>query len=250
MRPKKRQICWFSNIDGYLIVMQIECHDISYQYPQTDTHVFEHLSCQVTGPGFHALFGQSGLGKTTLARMIAGELTGYSGQIQSRQIAEVLYTHNMERFPGWAGIGDVMASTMQASGQDRLNELVDAFGIQPVMNARFSQLSLGQKNRANLIRYLLQKFDLLIMDESLANVDETTRGRIIIALKTLFPEKCFLYISHNMMEIAKFCNQIVVLRSPCKHPQTSMISGQNLMTENNFVMKYLEQTMLEIVHAS
>jgi ABC-type nitrate/sulfonate/bicarbonate transport system ATPase subunit len=156
--------------------MQIECHDIFYQYPQTDTHVFEHLSCQVTGPGFHALFGQSGLGKTTLARMIAGELTGYSGQIQSSQIAEVLYTHNMERFPGWAGIGDMMASTMQASDQDRLNELVDAFGIQPVMNARFSQLSLGQKNRANLIRYLLQEFDLLIMDESLANVDETTRG--------------------------------------------------------------------------
>ena len=232
------------------MAMQIECQDISYQYPQTDTRVFDHLSCRVTGPGFHALFGQSGLGKTTLARMIARELTGYSGQIQSHQISEVLYTHNMERFPGWAGIGELMASTTPASGRDRLNALVDAFGMQPVMNSRFSQLSLGQKNRANLIRYLLQEFDLLIMDESLANVDETTRGRIIITLKTLFPEKSFLYISHNMMEIAKFCNQIVVLRSPDKHPQTQVISGQNLMRENDFVMKELEQTMLEIVHAS
>ena len=230
--------------------MQIECRDISYQYPQTDTRVFDHLSCRVAGPGFHALFGQSGLGKTTLARMIARELTGYSGQIHSRQISEVLYTHNMERFPGWAGIGELMASTTPASGRDRLNALVEAFGIHSVMHARFSQLSLGQKNRANLIRYLLQEFDLLIMDESLANVDETTRGRIIITLKTLFPEKCFLYISHNMMEIAKFCNQIVVLRSPDKHPQTQVISGQDLMHETDFVMKELEQTMLEIVHAS
>jgi ABC-type sugar transport system ATPase subunit len=81
-------------------------------------------------------------------------------------------------------------------------------------------------------------------------VDETTRGHIIITLKTLFPEKSFLYISHNMMEIAKFCNQIIVLRSPQKHPQTHAISGLNLMCENNFAMKDLEQTMLEIVHAS
>jgi ABC-type multidrug transport system ATPase subunit len=230
--------------------MQIECQDISYRYPQTDTHVLDHLSCQVTGPGFHALFGQSGLGKTTLARMIAGELTGYSGQIQSRQISQVLYTHNMERFPGWASIGDLMASATPTSGPDRLHTLVDTFGIQSVMSARFSQLSLGQKNRANLIRYLLQDFDLLIMDESLANVDETTRGRIIITLKTLFPDRCFLYISHNMMEIAKFCSQIVVMRSPDKHPQARVILGRNLMNENNFVMKDLEQTMLEIVHAS
>ncbi len=230
--------------------MQIECQDISYQYPQTDTRVFEHLSCRLTGPGFHALFGQSGLGKTTLARMIARELTGYSGQIQSRQISAVLYTHNMERFPGWASIGELMESTTPASGRNRLNALVDAFGIESVMNARFSQLSLGQKNRANLIRYLLQEFDMLIMDESLANVDEATRGRIIIALKTLYPEKCFLYISHNMMEIAKFCTQIVVLRSTHKHPQTIVILGQNLMSETDFIMKELEQTMLEIVHAT
>jgi ABC-type multidrug transport system ATPase subunit len=232
------------------MTMQIECQDISYHYPQTDIRVFDHLSCRLTGPGFLALFGQSGLGKTTLARMIARELSGYSGRIASHRILEVLYTHNMERFPGWAGIGDLMACATPASGRNRLNELVNAFGMEPVMHSRFSQLSLGQKNRANLIRYLLQEFDLLIMDESLANVDETTRGRIIITLKTLFPEKCFLYISHNMMEIAKFCNQIVVLRSPDKHPQTQVISGLNLMCENGFVMKELEQTMLEIVHAS
>jgi ABC-type multidrug transport system ATPase subunit len=230
--------------------MQIACQDITYQYPQTDIHVFDHLHCRVTGPGFHALFGQSGMGKTTLARMIAGELSGYSGQIRTCSISGILYTHNMERFPGWASIGELMASITPASARDRLNMLVDAFGIQPVLGARFSQLSLGQKNRANLIRYLLQEFDLLIMDESLANVDETTRGRIIITLKTLFPDKCFLYISHNMMEIATFCNQVIVLRSVQKHPQVHVISGQNRFHEDRGVMAEVEQTMLEIVHVS
>jgi ABC-type multidrug transport system ATPase subunit len=230
--------------------MRIECQNISYRYPQTEAVVFDHLNCCLEGPGFHALFGQSGMGKTTLARMIAKELTGYSGRILFPEHFRVLYTHNMERFPGWAGIGELMTSIMPAAGQDRLNLLVDIFGIHPVMNARFSQLSLGQKNRANLIRYLLQEFDLLIMDESLANVDETTRSRIILTLKTLFPEKYFVYISHNMMEIARFCNQIIVLRTPDKQPQTHVIAGLDLLKDGDPAAEDLERTMLEIVHAA
>ena len=48
---------------------------------------------------------------------------------------------------------------------------------------RFAQLSMGQCNRVNLVRYLLQTFGILIMDESLANVDEPTRQTIILQNK-------------------------------------------------------------------
>ena len=54
--------------------MLLEYKDITFKYPNTDTYVFKDLSCRVCGPGFHALFGPSGVGKTTLAKMMAREM--------------------------------------------------------------------------------------------------------------------------------------------------------------------------------
>jgi ABC-type Mn2+/Zn2+ transport system ATPase subunit len=117
------------------------------------------------------------------------------------------------------------------------------------MHSRFAQLSLGQQNRTNLARYLLQDFDLLIMDESLANVDEVTKEKIILKMKTMFPRRCFLYISHNVVEVAKFCKQILLLRSHHKTPQTVSVVGQDYSNGMPLDRKDLEQTMLEIVNA-
>jgi len=59
--------------------MLIECHDLNYRYPSSSIQVFQGLSCRISEPGFHALFGPSGVGKTTLAKMFAGLVKGFSG---------------------------------------------------------------------------------------------------------------------------------------------------------------------------
>jgi len=90
---------------------------------------------------------------------------------------------------------------------------------------------------------------LLIMDESLANVDEMTKEKIILKIKTLFPERCFLYISHNVVEVSKFCKQILVLRSHHKNPQAVSLQGQDIRDGRALKKMELEQRMLEIVNA-
>jgi ABC-type nitrate/sulfonate/bicarbonate transport system ATPase subunit len=131
-----------------------------------------------------------------------------------------------------------------------MDELIETFGIEANVSSRFHRLSLGQQNRANLIRYLLQDFDLLIMDESLANVDELTREKIILKVKALFPERCFLYISHNVAEVARFCSQVLVLRSQSKIPQVVSVQGQDHRQGVAPDPDRLERAMLEIVHAA
>jgi ABC-type multidrug transport system ATPase subunit len=229
--------------------MLLDCRDISFKYPGSNTEVFKDMGYRISGPGFHALFGPSGVGKTTLAKMMTGDLKNFGGEISKTDIGRVLYTYNLERIPGWTTVREHLAATTPESHQNKIDDLVAAFGMQPYITSRFSKLSLGQQNRTNLARYLLQEFDLLIMDESLANVDEVTKENIILKMKTAFSDRCFLYISHNVAEVAKFCKQILVLRGRHKTPQTLSLLGQDYSNGKDLDKKELEQTMLEIVNA-
>ena len=230
--------------------MQIDLKSIHYKYPNTVNDVFTDLTLNIFGPGFHALFGPSGVGKTTLAKMISGEIKDFSGEIAMPEINDILYSYNLERIPGWSNVRDHLNATTPDSNKDKIVDLVSSLGLESCLDSRFTQLSLGQQNRTNLIRYLLQDFDLLIMDESLANVDEVTKEKIILKIKRMFPNRCFFYISHNVVEVAKFCQQILILRSRHKMPQAVILQGQNYTNGQSLNSKELEHTMLEIVNAS
>ncbi len=230
--------------------MLLKCHNITFKYPNSETDVFNNLSYTIEEPGFHALFGPSGVGKTSFARIISGDIQSFKGNIEANADDIILYSYNLERLPGWSNVGDHLMKIAPSTVQQRKDDLIKTFGVEAVLNKRFAQLSLGQQNRVNLIRYLLQDFNILIMDESLANVDELTREKIILKIKEMFPEQCFLYISHNIIEVSKFCKKILVFRNAYKTPQAVPVDGQDLCSFKTIVKKDLEKTMLEIMNAS
>ena len=228
----------------------IDCHDITFRYPGAETPLFEGLTLNFEKPGFHALFGPSGVGKTTLARIISGDITDFRGRVVTEGESPCLYTYNRERLPGWSPVGRHLERTTPPPRQDLCKTLIDDFGLAGVMGSRFAQLSMGQCNRVNLLRYLLQDFGILIMDESLANVDEPTRQRILYRIKALFPDAIFLYISHNVVEVARFCDRIVVFRGVHQHPQIRTIRGLDHMADTPLDRATMDSAMLEIMNAA
>lgn len=229
--------------------MRLQCRNLTYAYPGTETPVFSALSFTLPTSGFHALFGPSGVGKTTLAAILSGAASGYTGEIRMDADTAVLYTCNTERLPGWSSVGRHLEKVCPADRKDRLRRLADVFGVSECLVRRFPQLSLGQKNRVNLIRYLVQDFDLLIMDESLANVDEMTRERIILFIKSAFPRRGFLYISHNIVEVARCCRKVVVVRGEGKSPAAATVDGMDLTEGGATDANRQNRVMLEIMNA-
>ncbi len=228
----------------------LSCKDIRFQYPGTKTPLFDGLTITIDRPGFHALFGPSGIGKTTLAKIISGDIAGFSKQVKASGKGPCLYTYNQERLPGWSSVGRHVEQSTPEGRESLRDHLIHGFGLSNLLGMRFSQLSMGQCNRVNLLRYLLQDFRLLIMDESLANVDEPTREIIIYQIKSTFPKAGFLYISHNVVEVARFCDQIIVLRGRHKNPRTRLIVGQNHQKSQPLDKGALEASMLEIMNAA
>lgn len=230
--------------------MRLQVQNLTLKYPGSQNFVFKDLSFELRTPGFNSLFGPSGVGKTSLAKVLTGEMPDYSGSIGSDGIKTFLYSYNLERLPGWSSVGKHIEKITPPGRHDRLQELIAVFGLEDCMRQRFTELSLGQQNRVNLLRYLLQDFDLLIMDESLANVDELTREKIILKVKSMFPQTHFLYISHNVVEVSKLCRDIVVLRGADRTPQSYVVKGQDTRLDGEIDSDRLDKTMLEIVNAS
>ncbi|WP_319407511.1 ABC transporter ATP-binding protein [uncultured Desulfosarcina sp.] len=237
-------------VDSFSCEKMIACHDITFRYPGAEIPLFDGLEVTIDKPGFHALFGPSGVGKTTLARIISGDIDTFSGRVQAMADMPCLYTHNRERLPGWSPVGRHLEKTTPPGRQLLRDELIDHFGLSTLMGMRFSQLSMGQCNRVNLLRYLLQDFGILIMDESLANVDEPTRHAILYTIKSTFPESGFLYISHNVVEVSRFCDQIVVFRGAHLSPQTRLVRGQDHREDRYLDKAAMERSMLEIMNAA
>jgi ABC-type Fe3+/spermidine/putrescine transport system ATPase subunit len=214
--------------------------------------VLRNISLQVAPGEFLTLLGESGSGKTTLLRLIAGFEQSSSGEIcmsgarldtlppYKRRVNTVFQHYAL--FPHLS-VADNVAYGLRVTGTpapeipERVGAALRMVKMQEYASVRPSRLSGGQQQRVALARALVNRPQLLLLDEPLAALDANLRKQMHGELKSLQRDLgiAFLFVTHDQEEAMALSDRIALLKdgaleqvaSPREiyaHPATSYVA--------------------------
>jgi len=204
------------------------------------------------------LLGPNGCGKTTSIGMMLGLITPTSGQIFINEISlepknriallslmnfaspyielpkKLTVKQNLEIFARLYGVKRI---------SDRIAEMTDDLNLKDLLNKKTGELSSGQKNRVSLAKSLINKPKLLFLDEPTASLDPDVGDFVREYLEKYKKnnELTMLLASHNMKEVERLCDSIVMMKQ-------GKIVDKGTCNElvNKHGRKNLEDTFLKI----
>ena len=190
-----------------------------------DKKIFTDFSMEIREKETLAVIGESGCGKTTLLRLLAGLDRDYKGQIvlQGEDVRSfapnvrnaalvlqepVLWSHMTVKenilFP--------LSRKEWKNCRELLEKIGSGLEIGALMNRYPDEISGGQAKRVSLARALASGRELLLLDEPLSNIDEETKGKILAFLKKEYVgSSTIVYVSHDMEEVKNLCGRVVRL---------------------------------------
>ncbi len=178
--------------------------------------------------GLTALFGPSGVGKTSLLNMVAGLLRPDRGHIriggrtlfddatdlppEARRVGYVFQDGRL--FPHRRVKANLLYGWRLADPANRwmtLDEAADFLGIGHLLGRWPQSLSGGEAQRVAIGRALLAAPQILLMDEPLSSLDAARRGDIMTVIERIRDELKvpILYVSHDRAEVERLATQIV-----------------------------------------
>jgi sulfonate transport system ATP-binding protein len=175
--------------------------------------ILDGLDLDIDRNEFVALLGESGCGKTTLLRALAGLDVADAGTIeQGGEVAVVFQEH---RLMPWLSLWENVALGMErASGKTRAQKALAEVGLAGRENDWPRHLSGGQAQRVALARALVREPDLLLLDEPFAALDALTRIRMHALVKELVARHHpgVLLVTHDVDEAIALADRILVMR--------------------------------------
>jgi simple sugar transport system ATP-binding protein len=188
------------------------------------------VSLAVARGEIHALLGENGAGKSTLVKIIYGVLRPDAGTMH---LGGEVYTPARPSEARARGIGMVfqhfslfegltvaenialgLSSGRARKGLgDRIAAVSSAYGLRLEPDRLVGTLSVGERQRVEIVRCLLQEPKLLIMDEPTSVLTPQEAELLFSTLRRLASEGCsILYISHKLEEIRALCDRATILR--------------------------------------
>lgn len=230
--------------------------------PETrpDEIALQQFSLEIEKGEFIVLLGESGCGKTTLLRMIAGLEDVTEGEIwmdgenitdvypEDRNMAMVfqnyaLYAH--------LTVFDNIAFPLRAQHVPRadvetqVNRIAELLELTDVLDRKPAELSGGQQQRTAIGRAVIRHPAIFLMDEPFSNLDAALRRKLRMYVKKLHEElgTTFLYVTHDQQEAMTLGNRIVLMRRG-RIQQIGTPQELYLNPQNQYVASFIGQPQM------
>jgi general nucleoside transport system ATP-binding protein len=206
----------------------LEMRGISKYYG--DLAANDRVDFSVRAREIHALLGENGAGKTTLMRILSGFAQPDAGEIrvdgrpvrirgpQHAMSLSIGMVHQhwrlVERFTVAENLmlGHVGARDRRDFYR-QIASISDRFGLKVRPNARVWELSLGERQRVEILRVLQRGARILVLDEPTAVLSPQETDQLFKSLREMVADgTAIVFISHKMKEVIRHCDRVTVMR--------------------------------------
>jgi simple sugar transport system ATP-binding protein len=226
----------------------------------------DRVSLRIAPGEIHALLGENGAGKSTLVKIIYGVLRADAGEIRWRGRSTPIASPALARKLGIGmvfqhfslfealTVGENIALAISDPEQrrglrQRIIEVSNSYGLPLEPDRYVHDLSVGERQRIEIVRCLLQDPKLLIMDEPTSVLTPQEVELLFHTLRRLARDGCaILYISHKLEEIRALCERATIMRlgrvvAECDPRQTTAQQLAEMMLGNELKLPSHERGM-------
>jgi len=202
---------------------------ITKQYPGTLAN--DRVSLSIHAGEIHALLGENGAGKSTLMKIIYGVTQPDAGEIvwegepvtmrdpaQARERGIGMVFQHFSLFETLSVAENIALALGAAAGtpkqlEPKIREVSQRYGMPLEPQRLVHSLSIGERQRVEIVRCLMQDIKLLILDEPTSVLTPQEADDLFVVLRRLAAEGCsILFISHKLGEVRALCESATVLR--------------------------------------
>ncbi|MDV7340863.1 ABC transporter ATP-binding protein [Terasakiella sp. A23] len=209
--------------------MRLELSGITKAFPACIAN--DHVDFNVKPGEIHALLGENGAGKSTLVKMIYGIMQPDEGQIiweghpvqidnpgNARKLGIGMVFQHFSLFESMTVLENVALGINEKGSlkelAKRIIEVSEKYGLPLDPVRHIHTLSVGERQRVEIVRCLLQDPSLIIMDEPTSVLTPQEVDKLFVTLRRLREEgRSILYISHKLDEIKALCDRATILRA-------------------------------------